>query len=123
MNWAQRLTRVFGIEIDTCQCCGGTLRIIASIEQPEVFAKILSYLERTEPQPHPRQLPPGGAVPAAVNSKGRGDGADRSRGGLGSVCAGMQGRDFGSADPGDAACQARDSAAGSASGGACWPPD
>jgi hypothetical protein len=36
MNWAQRLKRVFGIEIDTCQRCGGTLRIIASIEQPEV---------------------------------------------------------------------------------------
>ena len=72
MSWAQQLKRVSGIEIDTCQCCGGTLRIIASIEQPEVFAKILSYLERTEPQPHPRQLPPGGAVPAAVNSKGKG---------------------------------------------------
>jgi hypothetical protein len=28
---------VFGIEIDTCQRCGGTLRIIASIEQPEVI--------------------------------------------------------------------------------------
>jgi rRNA maturation endonuclease Nob1 len=35
MNWAKRLTRVFDIEIDTCQRCGGTLKIIASIEQPE----------------------------------------------------------------------------------------
>jgi hypothetical protein len=25
MGWAQRLKRVFGIEIDTCQRCGGTL--------------------------------------------------------------------------------------------------
>jgi Zn-finger nucleic acid-binding protein len=29
MGWAQRLKRVFGIEIDTCQRCGGTLSIIA----------------------------------------------------------------------------------------------
>jgi len=40
MGWAQRLKRVFGIEIDTCQRCGGTLRIVASIEQPEVIAMI-----------------------------------------------------------------------------------
>jgi len=35
MSWAQRLKRVFGIEIEACVRCGGTLRIIASIEQPE----------------------------------------------------------------------------------------
>jgi len=57
MSWAQRLKRVFGIEIDTCQRCGGNLRIIASIEQPEVIAKILSHLERTAPQPQPPDLP------------------------------------------------------------------
>jgi len=28
--WAQRLKRVFGIDIETCSACGGTLRIIAS---------------------------------------------------------------------------------------------
>jgi len=53
----QRLKRVFGIEIDTCQRCGGTLRIIASIEQPEVIAKILSHLERTAPQQHQLERP------------------------------------------------------------------
>jgi len=57
MGWAQRLTRVFGIEIDTCQRCGDDLRIIASIEQPAVIAKILSHLERTAPQPQPPDLP------------------------------------------------------------------
>jgi hypothetical protein len=50
---------LFGIEIDTCQPCGGTLRIVASIEQPEVIAKILSHLERTAPQPHPPERPLG----------------------------------------------------------------
>jgi hypothetical protein len=31
----------FSIEGEGCVCCGGTLKIIASIEQPEVIAKIL----------------------------------------------------------------------------------
>ena len=48
---------------DTCQRCGGTLRIIASIEQPEVIAEILSHLERTAPQPQPPQLPLGARAP------------------------------------------------------------
>jgi hypothetical protein len=64
MSWAQRLKRVFGIEIDTCQRCGGNLGIIASIEQPEVIAKILSHLERTAPPPHPPQRPLGARVGA-----------------------------------------------------------
>jgi hypothetical protein len=63
MSWAQRLKRVFGIEIDTCQRCGGTLRIIASIEQPEVIAKILAHLERTAPPPLPPELPLGARAP------------------------------------------------------------
>lgn len=40
MNWTRRLKRVFGIEIETCAGCGGRLRIIASIEEPEVIARI-----------------------------------------------------------------------------------
>jgi hypothetical protein len=50
------LKRVFGIEIDTCRRCGGNLRIIASIEPPQVIAKILSHLERTVPPPPERSL-------------------------------------------------------------------
>ncbi len=34
MNWARRLKRVFGVEIEGCARCGGRLRIIASIEEP-----------------------------------------------------------------------------------------
>ena len=29
--WAQRLKRVFGIDIETCRACGGVMRIIACI--------------------------------------------------------------------------------------------
>ena len=50
MNWARRLKRVFGIEIDSCARCGGRLKIIASIEEPRVIAKILSHLQHTAPQ-------------------------------------------------------------------------
>ena len=38
MNWARRLKRVFGIEIEGCAHCGGKLKIIASIEEPEVIS-------------------------------------------------------------------------------------
>jgi hypothetical protein len=34
MSWAQRLKRVFAIEIDTCARCQGRLRVIASLEEP-----------------------------------------------------------------------------------------
>jgi hypothetical protein len=42
MTWAQRLKRVFGIDIETCSACGGALRIIACIQDPEVIKKIPS---------------------------------------------------------------------------------
>ena len=32
MTWAQRLKRVFNIDIETCSECGGNVKIIASIE-------------------------------------------------------------------------------------------
>jgi hypothetical protein len=42
---------------------GGNLRIIASIEQPEVIAKILAHLERTAPPQHQPELPLGTRAP------------------------------------------------------------
>jgi hypothetical protein len=44
MTWAQRLKRVFGIQIDLCVRCGGKLRVIASIDEPEVIARIVAHL-------------------------------------------------------------------------------
>ena len=43
MTWAQRLKRVFGIDIETCSVCGGAMRIIACIEDPAVIEKILAH--------------------------------------------------------------------------------
>jgi hypothetical protein len=63
MSWARRLKRVFGIEIEGCAHCGGALKIIASIEEPQVIGKILWHLQRTGPQPYPPQLPLGARAP------------------------------------------------------------
>jgi len=45
MTWAQRLKRVFRIDIESCERCGGKVRIIASVEDPAVIGKILAHLE------------------------------------------------------------------------------
>ena len=58
LTWAQRLKRVFAIDIAVCRRCGGRLRVIASIEDPAVIERILEHLARTgesaDPA-HPRQ--------------------------------------------------------------------
>ncbi len=46
MTWAQRLKRVFNIDIETCSECGGAVKVIACIEDPEVIAKILTHLDK-----------------------------------------------------------------------------
>ena len=48
MTWAQRLKRVFRIDIETCRHCGGTLKVIASIEDPAVINRILEHLARRD---------------------------------------------------------------------------
>ena len=46
LSWARLLKRVFNIDVEHCpQCgCGGTLKIIAAIENPAVIVKILAHL-------------------------------------------------------------------------------
>jgi hypothetical protein len=48
MSWAQRLKRVFGIDIEKCSRCGGAVRIVACIEDPAVIRRILDHLESRE---------------------------------------------------------------------------
>ena len=86
LTWAQRLKRVFAVDIDksagwpiytavgrgkavghrdvpdeTCRRCGGRLRVIASIEEPAVIERILEHLgragESVDPA-HPSRGPP-----------------------------------------------------------------
>lgn len=48
LSWMQRLKRVFAIDIETCPHCGGTLRVIACIEEPLLIAKILGHVQQRE---------------------------------------------------------------------------
>ena len=66
MTWAQRLKRVFGIEIEVCSRCGGSVRVIACIEDQDIIDRILAHLESEEQNtpalPHlapPTRAPPG----------------------------------------------------------------
>ncbi|GMW06633.1 MAG: hypothetical protein AMXMBFR8_14300 [Nevskiales bacterium] len=48
MTWAQRLKRVFRIDIEQCERCGGKLRIIARIEEAALIGKILAHPEQRQ---------------------------------------------------------------------------
>jgi hypothetical protein len=63
MTWAQRLKRVFRIDVETCQACGGAVKIIASIEDPAVTRKILAHLEQAAPVREVLRLPAPRAPP------------------------------------------------------------
>ena len=45
MTWAQRLKRVFNIDIEICRECGGAVKVIAYIEDPVVIRTILDHLK------------------------------------------------------------------------------
>jgi hypothetical protein len=55
--------RLFGVEIEGCARCGGQLKVIASIEEPQLIAKILSHLERAAPEQYQSELPLGARGP------------------------------------------------------------
>jgi hypothetical protein len=63
MTWAQRLKRVFGIEIESCEHCGGAVKIIASIEDPQVIGRILQHLGLDGSGAPSHQFPPARAPP------------------------------------------------------------
>ena len=48
LTWAQRLKRVFNIDITLCPLCG-TMRVIADITDPDVIQKILDHIEAQPP--------------------------------------------------------------------------
>ena len=53
MTWAQRLKRVFKIEMEICGKCGGAAKVIVDasnlcIEEQEIIHKILAHLRKKE---------------------------------------------------------------------------
>ena len=76
MTWAQRLKRVFKIDIETCDHCGGAVKVIASIEDPTVIKQILEHLERRAEPAFPAfrpfaRAPPAMALPGLKEPGGR----------------------------------------------------
>jgi hypothetical protein len=65
MTWAQRLKRVFNIEIETCSECGGKVTVIACIEDPVVIKKIIDHLKGKAATKELRPLPESRAPPQA----------------------------------------------------------
>ena len=65
--WAALFQRIFAIDILDCSDCGGRLRLVATIDQPEVIEKILRHLGLPvdAPLPTPARDPPwlAGALP------------------------------------------------------------
>jgi hypothetical protein len=60
MSWAQRLKRVFAIDIETCPDCGGQLRVVACVEEPDLIRKILAHVRaREELEGLAARAPPG----------------------------------------------------------------
>ena len=44
LTWAERLKRVFNIDVEICAKCGGKAKIIATIKNPVVIKKILDHV-------------------------------------------------------------------------------
>jgi hypothetical protein len=64
MTWAQRLKRVFNIDVESCAYCGGPAKVIACIEDQQLIGKILSHLKKKDRLPSlPNTLPETRAPP------------------------------------------------------------
>jgi len=64
MSWAQRLKRVFNIDVSVCTKCGGEAKVIACIEDQAVIDKILAHLvKKGALPPSPELLPATRASP------------------------------------------------------------
>ena len=69
MTWAQRLKRVFSVDIKVCGRCGGSLKVIACIEDQDIIDRILAHLREKEQEAPARPLlvPPTRAPPATLS--------------------------------------------------------
>lgn len=57
--WAEILRRTFGLDVLACPDCGGRLRLVATIADPRVIARILAHLglPLEPPRPVPSRQP------------------------------------------------------------------
>lgn len=66
MTWAQRLKRVFGIDVETCVHCGGKVKIVASVEEPQAIRAILDHFEKHGVLEDAHYRPPARAPPVVA---------------------------------------------------------
>jgi len=66
MTWAQRLKRVFGIDVKTCIHCGGSVRSVASIEEPKAIRAILDHFAKHGAMEPAHDRPAARAPPAVA---------------------------------------------------------
>jgi len=64
--WAQRLKRVFNIDVKTCNHCGGSVRIVASIEEPTAIRAILAHFAKHGAREKAHYRPAARAPPAVA---------------------------------------------------------
>ena len=69
MTRAQHLKRVFNIDIEVCSRCGGSVRVIACIEDQHIIDKILAHLRDQEQATPtlPLLIPPPRAPPSTLS--------------------------------------------------------
>ena len=60
MGWAKLLKRVFDIDVQTCQRCGGRIKVISAILNQQVIKRILSHIGENPrtPELSPSRGPP-----------------------------------------------------------------
>jgi hypothetical protein len=63
--WADLMRRSFGLDVLACPCCGGRLRLIATILDPRVVRRILDHLGL---RADPVQIEPARASPDPVDA-------------------------------------------------------
>lgn len=59
LAWAELLRRTFGLDLRACPACGGRLRLVATIAEPRVIARIRAHLglPSQSPCPEPARQP------------------------------------------------------------------
>jgi hypothetical protein len=65
LSWVERLKRVFKLDLEHCPRCGGTLHLIAAIDDPAVIERILAHLERRV-SPGASRAPPSSERPVQL---------------------------------------------------------
>ena len=52
IGWAKLLARIFALDITRCRKCGGRMRVLEVVSDPDAIARIL-HGARAPPAPHP----------------------------------------------------------------------